>query len=64
MGHCLQNDLQNGLGFRGEDAPKITIIPEILKMGPRASKVDPRASKITKKSWFWRPKIYKLEPAK
>ena len=41
-----QHGAQKGLLFRGRSVPKITTIPEILHMGPRASKMGPRASKI------------------
>ena len=40
--------LQNGWPFRVQNSPKISTIPEIIKMGTRASKVRPRASKIAK----------------
>ena len=43
----VQNGLKKGLPFRGQNVPKMTTIPKILKMGPRVSKMGARASKIT-----------------
>jgi hypothetical protein len=48
VGYWLHFEVKMGILFRGRSAPKITTIPEILKMGPRASKMGPRASKMTK----------------
>ena len=42
-------DLKNEVGIRTENAPKITKIQDIVKMGLQASKMSPRASKIIKR---------------
>jgi len=43
VGQMAPKGLKKGLLVRGGRAQQITTIPEILKMGPRASKMSPRS---------------------
>ena len=45
--YYYENVIKMGIVIPVGFVPKITTIPKILKIGPRASKVSPRASKIT-----------------
>ena len=55
--HWSHNGVKKGLGFRGQNAPKITTIPKILQMEPWASEMSPRAFLITQNHDSDLPKI-------